>query len=175
MSDNGRISLLFLINILLYFFIGMINNMASGFSIHLHLDVLLLIFSGLYLTRLSGLFLAALLGLLADAANPVPTGTFLVGYLAIWLFFVWCQRRIRRQNKIHVRTVAVVAQLSWIIFLGLFLGKGALSEWPYWQRILSDVLVSCVCLYLVVWPWCRTQNSLLYSLGWDLEAQISHR
>ena len=173
MSDNGRISLVFLFNVLLYFFIGMANNLVSGLSIHLHLEVLLIIFFGLYLTRHFGLFFTVLLGLFTDAVHPVPVGTFLVGYLILWLFFVWCQRRIRRQNPLHVKPVAVAAQTVWIILLGLILGKGSLGEWGYWQRLLSDTVLSGICIYFLVWPWCQFQKRLLHSLGWDLEAQIS--
>lgn len=175
MSDNGRISLLFFLNILLYFVLGIINNAVSGFSIHLHLDVVLLVFSGLYLNRLSGLLLAVLLGLLTDAVHPVPAATYLFAYIAFWLFFVWCQRRIRRQNKAHVRSVSIAAQLVWILVLGLLLGRGALGEWVYWQRLLIDAVLSGICLYILVWPWCRLQKQFLYSMGWDLEAQISAR
>jgi cell shape-determining protein MreD len=174
MSDNGRLSLVFLFNILLYFFIGLANNIVSGWSITLHLDALLLIFFALYVTRLSGLVFAVILGLVTDSVHPVPAGTYLIGYLAMWLFFTWCQRRIRRQNPLHVRTVAVAAQIAWIVFIGLFLGRAYLAEWVYWQRLLTDMLVSCTLLFLIVWPWCRFQKKLLYSLGWDLEAQISH-
>lgn len=173
MSDNGRISLLFLFNLLLYFLLGMVNNAVSGFSIHLHLDVLLLIFSGLYLTRLSGLVYAALLGLLADAASPVPVGSYLLGYLALWTYFVWCQRRIRRQNKTHLRSVSIIGQTLWILALAVILGRGSFGDWIYWQRLLIDTFFSGLCLFIVIWPWCRFQNNLLYSLGWDLEAQIS--
>jgi cell shape-determining protein MreD len=175
MSDNGRVSLLFFFNILLYFFIGMVNNKVSGFSVHLHLEVLIISFPGIYLTRLSGGFFTAVLGLLMDAVNPVPIGTYLFGCLGIWLFFVWCQRRIRRQNKVHVRSVAMVAQLVWILLIGLFLGRGLMGDWVYWQRLLVDTALSCLVVYVFAWPWCRFQKNLLYSLGWDLEAQISAR
>lgn len=173
MSDNGRLSLVFLFNILLYFFIGLANNITSGWSVTLQLDALLLIFFSLYLTRFFGLFFTVILALLADAAHPVPAGTYLIGYLALWLFFVWCQRRIRRQNPLHVRLVATVAQIAWIVALGLFLGKARLAEAVYWQRLLTDTVVSAAGIYLLVWPWCRFQHKLLHSLGWDLEAQIA--
>lgn len=173
MSDNGRLSVVFLFNLLLYFIIGEINHLLAGWSLHLHLDVLLLIFFGLHLNRLSGVVFTVLLGLLADAAHPVPTGTFVLGYLGIWYAFVWFQHRIRRQNPGHVRVVALSIQVLWMLVLAIFLGDGFLASTVYWQRILMDLILSGVVLLAVVWPWCAFQKKLLLSLGWNLDARMS--
>lgn len=173
MSDNARVSLLFFANLLLYFIIGELNNFSSAYSIFLHLDTLPLVFFGLYLNRQSSLIFTALLGLLADAVTPAPQGTYLAGYLAIWLFFIWCQRRIRRQNPAHMRLVTIAAQVIWVALLSLMMGGASLVEWVYWQRILADLIISTCLIYLFVWPWCSFQKKLLYSLGWDLDAQVT--
>jgi cell shape-determining protein MreD len=172
-SDNGRISVLFGVNLLLFFAAGEINNLLSGWAIHLHLDALLVIFFGLFLKRISSLLCTALLGFLADALHPVPAGTYAAAYILLWLFFVWCQHRIRRQNRLHVRTVAAVGQFFLLSGLTLLtswsLGLGSLS----WQRIALEILLSCLVVFLCASFWCRFQKNLLYAMGWDLEAQMS--
>lgn len=173
MSDNGRLSLLFLCHVLLYLAIGEVNTFISQWGLYLHLDALLLLFFGLYLSQLRGLLYAAVLGFLVESMSPVPHGLALAGYLGIWLFFVACQRRIRRQNPFHVRTVTIAVQLLWLLVLSLLMGSHWLGEPAYLKRVLTDMLVSSLALYLLAWPWCQFQKKLLYSLGWDLEAQIS--
>lgn len=175
MSDNGRLSLIFTFTLLAYLAIGEINTMISGWAVYLHVDALLLVFFGLYLNRLSGLVYTALLGFLTEALYPVPTGLYLIGYLAIWLYFTWCQHRIRRQNPYHVRAVVVAIQVAWMLLLALVLGSGSLGNPLYWQRVLVETGLSALVLYLLTWPWCLFQKKLLFSLGWDLEAQVSHR
>lgn len=173
MSDNARVTLLFFSHILLYFIIGQLNSLLGGWSLHLHLDALLLVFFGLFLNHMKGLVFSALLGFMADAVHPVPYGTYLIGYVLLWAFFVWSQRRIRRQNPLHVRIITVIAQSLWLLGLALFLGTGLWTEWTYWQRILVDLLASALVLFLFAWPWCHLQKKLLYSLGWDLDAQLT--
>ena len=137
MSDNARVTLLFVFNVLLYLGIGEVNTIISGWAVYLHLDALLLVFFGLYLNRMSGLLFTALLGFLVESMYPVPTGLYLVAYLGIWLFFVGCQRRIRRQNPFHVRWVTVAAQCLWLLLLSFVLGSGSIGQWLYWQRVIS--------------------------------------
>jgi len=174
MSDNGRISLIFACNLLLYFIIGQLNFLLGDWAIHIHLDALIVLFFGLYLSRISSLLFTSLLGFLADAMHPAPAGTYVVGYLCLWLFYVWCQGRIRRQNRIHLRSVAAIAQGIWLIALGLTLGSGQWSEGAYWNRIIYEMVLSVGLVFVFSSPWCKFQRKLLYSLGWDLEAQMTH-
>jgi cell shape-determining protein MreD len=173
MSDNGRVSLLFLANLLLFFTISELNHLASGWGIYLHVDALLVVFFGLYLTRISSLLSAVVLGFLADALHPVPFGSFAAGYLLLWLFFVWCQRRIRRQNRLHIRTVATIGQLIWLTALTLTMGRHMLGEAFFWQRLLLESILSCTTVFVFAAAWCRFQRQFLHVLGWDLEAQMS--
>lgn len=174
MSDNGRISLIFAFTVVAYIAIGELNTLISGWSVYLHMDALLLVFFGLYLNRISGLLYTALLGFLVESMYPVPGGLYLIGYLGIWLFFTWCQRRIRRQNPYHVRGVVVAIQALWMLVLAFVLGGESIGTLVYWHRILVEILASALIIYLLTWPWCLFQKKLLYSLGWDLEAQVSH-
>lgn len=175
MSDNGRIFLIFLFNLFLYFCFGELKNIVGGWNVSLHLDVLLLVFFGLYLSHNMAFIYSALLGFISDAAVPAPDGTYLIGYLAIWLFFVTCQRRIRLQNAGHVRFVAMAAQLLWILALTVSMGGGQLGDFAYWQRILVDLSLSLLIIGVAVWPICVFQKKWLFSLGWDLESQMAKR
>ncbi len=170
MSDNGRISILFLLNLLLYFLAGELNFYLAHWAVHLHLDALLIVFFGLYVSRTSSLLYTALLGGLAGAMNPLAGGTYIIGYVCLWMYFVWCQRRIRRQNSIHVRAATAVGQLLWMLVLVLFDGTYQWGSTAYWGRFLTELLLSTVVIYLLAWPWCRFQKKFLYTLGWDLEA-----
>ena len=171
MSDNGRVAILFGFNVILMFLIGELNHVLSGYSLRLHLDVLLVLFFGLYLGIWPGLLYAALFGLLADARSPAGNGFFFIAYLLCWLFFVFGQRRIRRQSSAHVRWIAVLAQAAWLATLSLLMGDDLLTSGAYWIRVLTDTALSLALLYAIAWPWCRFQHQMLYSLGWDLEAQ----
>lgn len=173
MSNSGRVSLLFLGNLFLFFAVGELNHLISGWSIFLHIDALLVVFFGLYLTRISSLLYTVLLGFLADGLHPVPFGTYAAGYLFLWLFFVWCQRRIRRQNRLHIQTVATVGQLLWLTALTLTMGRHMLGEPFFWQRLLLESILSCTTVFVCAAAWCRFQKNLLHSLGWDLDAQMS--
>lgn len=173
MSDNGRISLIFLFNLLLYFVAGEVNFLIGNWSLHLHIDALLILFFGLHLNRLSSLVYATILGFLADSLHPAPDGLYVAGYLSLWLFYVAFQRRIRRQNKSHVRALAAGVQACWILALSIILGLQQWDQWSYWNRVLHELLLSTGVVYALAWPWCNFQKHFLYSLGWDLESEIS--
>ena len=105
--------------------------------------------------------------------HPVPFGTFAAGYLFLWLFFVWCQRRIRRQNRLHIRSVATVGQFLWLAGLTLAMGRHMLDEPFFWQRLLLETILSCTVVFVFAGAWCQFQKQFLRALGWDLEAQMS--
>ncbi len=173
MSDNGRISLKFLCNLVLYFIVGELNFFLGGLPLHFHPDVLLVLFFGLYLRRLSGLVCACLLGFVEDALAPLPHGTYVVGYLTLWLFLVWGQRHIRRQNRIHVRALAALGQLVWLAALTLVASRFGEGQSFYPGRTLMEILFSVGLTYALAWPWCQFQRNLLHGLGWDIEAEYS--
>ena len=173
MSDNGRITLIFFCNLLLYFLLGEFNFFLGSLSLHFHADALLVVFFGLYLARLGGLICATLLGFLVDSTSPVPYGTYVIGYLSIWLFIVWGQKRIRRQNHMHVRTLAASAQALWMLILGLVLFSQDFMHPIHWSRIALEILFSSGLTFIIAWRWTRFQKRLLYSLGWNIEAEMS--
>jgi len=174
-THNGRLSLLFACNLVLYLVVSEVNGVIGPWTVHLHLDVLYLVFFGLFLRHLGGLLFAALMGLFADAAHAAPAGVFLAGYIGLWLFFTLCQRRVRRQNPAHVRAVAVAGQLLWMGALALVMAMAQPSAPGAWMRLPADLGFSCLVVGFLAWPWCRFQNKLLHTLGWDLEAELAPR
>lgn len=175
MTDNGRLSVIFLLHLALYFIAGELNVIASNWSIHVHIDALLIIFFGIYLSRSSSVLLVAILGLLADSVHPAPIGTYFAAYLLLWLFFVWFQRRLQRHTPSHIRSAAAAGQALFIICLSLMLGKDQFTNILYWNRVLTDLLVGTMAAFLFSWPWCQLMKHMLHSMGWNIEAQMSHR
>jgi len=175
MSQNARISLLIVANLLLYFCVGEINTVLARFSLYFHADVLYLVFFGLFLNRLSSAVYVGLLGLLAESVRPVPGGLYLTGYLAMWLAFNWAQPRIRRQSPAHLSWTSAAIQGLWLLFLCLFLGFRQAGSWAYWQRIFTEGAFSLILVALTAPLWCRLQKDLLHSLGWNLDAQVNHK
>jgi cell shape-determining protein MreD len=175
MTDNSRLSIIFLLNLVLYFVAGELNVFVSNWSVYFHIDALLVIFFGLYLSRSSSVVLVALMGMLADSVHPAPVGTYFAGYLFLWLFFVWMQRRLQRHNQSNIRSVAAAGQAVFVIYLTLLLGKGQFTHLLYWNRVLTDLLLSTMLVFLISWPWCQFQKRILHTLGWNIEAQMSRR
>ncbi len=175
MTHNGRLFVLFTCNLVLYLAVGEFNDAIGPWTVHLHLDVLYVVFFGLFVRHAYGLLYAALMGLFVDAAHAAPTGVFFAGYLLLWLLFAACQRRVRRQNPAHVRVVAAAGQLLWLLALGLIMAVALPSVPGLWTRWLADLALSCLAVGLLAWPWCHFQNRLLYTLGWDLEAELAPR
>ncbi len=173
MSDNGRISLIFICNLLFYFLLGELNFFLGSLSLHFHADALLVLFFGLYLGRFGGLVSATILGFLVDSVSPAPYGTYVFGYLTMWLFLIWGQKRIRRQNHSHVRSLAALTQLLWMIMLSIVIFSQDTHATVHWSRILMEIGFSTVLVYALAWWWCRFQKNLLYSLGWNIEAEMS--
>jgi cell shape-determining protein MreD len=173
MNRNRQIALLYLIHLLLYFAVAELNAALATVSITLHLEALLLLFFGLQLRHFSGIVLAAFLGLLSGAGHPGGPGLMLVAFLLLFAFLVWCQNRIRRQNPLHVRIVAVCGQVLFTVALAFALGRGEWTNPDYWIRLIIDGAFSTLVLFLVAWPWCRFNTLLLASFGWDLESQLA--
>jgi hypothetical protein len=173
MKDGRHLLILLLCGLGLYFLTGMINNHLATHAVFLHVDALLVVFPGLFLRRLSGLLVVLPLAFLQETATPAAQGTYLFGYLGMWLFFIWAQPRIRRQNTFHLRWVALVAQVLLTLYLLAVVGHTQWQHLAFWQRVLSDTVISCVVIVITVGAWCRFQQRLLQSRGWDLEAEFS--
>lgn len=171
MSRNGSLTLVLFLHLLLFFVVGEMNSVLSGWPVYFHLQTLFVIFFSLYLRRLAAGFFIAALGLLTEALHPVPAGTFLVYYLVLWLVLIWGRQRIHRHNTAHIRVLAGFTQGISLLVLALFLRPENWAEPVYWQRFLPEwLLSSLLCAWLAA-PWCRLQLLLLTRFGWNLEAE----
>lgn len=173
MSRNGSLTLVLLLHLLLFFVVGEINSVLSGWPVYLHLQTVLVIFFSLYLQRVAAGFFIAALGLLTEALHPVPAGTYLIYYLALWLVLIWGRQRIHRHHTAHIRVLAGFTQGISLLVLALFLRPESWAEPVYWQRFLPEwLLSSLLCAWLAA-PWCRLQLLLLNRSGWNLEAELN--
>ena len=172
MSRNGSLTLVLLLHLLLFFIVGEANSVLSGWPVYLHVHTLFVIFFSLYLQRAgAGVFLAGL-GLLAETLHPVPPGTYLLGYLALWLFLIRGRQQIHRHNIAQLRVLAGLAQAFLLLVLALFLRPGSSLDPVYWQRFQPEAILSVLLCAFLAPPWCRLQLALLYRFGWNLEAEM---
>lgn len=151
--------------------VGEINNLLAPFSLYLHPQALLIVFFGLYLQRLPGAFHAAALGLFTESLHPVPPGSFLLAYLALWLFFIWARPRIQIQNTNHIRITAVTAQVLFILILTVWLQPASLLQPGYLLRVGTEILFNAVLTAWLVLPWCRLNRLLIQQSGWNLATE----
>lgn len=172
MTPAARLRVVFGINLLLYFAIGQLNSVLSGYVVYLHLDALLVLFFGLFMVQSKALVYVVLFGLLADSQHGSPPGTYLLGYTFLWAFFVWCQRRIHRVNPAHVSWIAVSGQLLLMFALAFALAGEARWLPGYWGRLGWEWLCSSLLIYLVAPLWCRVQKEALQPFGWQPEVEM---
>lgn len=162
-----------------FFSLGMLviqtelNNWLANWSLALNLDILLIVFCGLYLRILHGWWIVVFVGLLVDAARPTPIGMDVIGLILLWTLVVYYRRQIKRESATHVAWTAVSLQCLWLLFLTVSMSQGRLGEWIYWQRFLIDGGLSLVVVAIAAWPWCELQRLYLKWSGWDLNAEIN--
>ena len=170
MIDWRQTGWLLATHLTLFFALGELNTFLSSMGVHLSLDLLLLVFPGLFLPVTSGCFIALLLGFLSATAHPISPTLGLSGYLGLWLLLVWSRTRVRPHLKWHLGLICILLQLLWMLILTAFLlwpSRDALHLPP---RLLVDGLVSALALAVFVPPWCASQKRLLLALGWNLDA-----
>lgn len=172
MSPSARLRLLFGINLLLYFLVGELNSLLAPRAVYLHLDILFLLFFGLFIAQGQTILYIIVLGLFADARHATPPGAFLISYLLLWAYLVWSQRRIQRQNPSHVSWIALIGQLAFIAVLSLSMADTQLLAFNYWTRVGWEAIWSAVLIFLFAPFWCRIQKSILQEFGWNAEAEL---
>lgn len=174
MNTQLRAFSIFLFALALLVIQAELNNWLAGWSLALNLDILLVVFCGLYLRILHGWWIVVFVGLLVDATRPTPAGLSVIGLILLWTLVVYYRRQIHRENATHVAWTAVSLQFLWLTVLTLMLSHGRAGEWIYWQRFLVDGGLSLVVIAIIAWPWCEIQRLYLKWSGWDLNAE-THR
>lgn len=151
-----------------------LNNWFAEMSLALNLDILLVLFCGLYLRILHGWWIVVFVGLLVDAGRPTPIGMNVIALILLWTLVVYYRRQIQRESPTHLIWTAVSLQTLWLVTLTLTMSQGRAGEWIFWQRFLLDAGLSLSIIALFAWPWCELQRIYLKWSGWDLNAKI-HR
>jgi hypothetical protein len=171
MMDGRQTAWLMGTHLGLFFGIGELNTFLSSFGLYLSLDLLLLVFPGLFLPLYSGFSLALLLGFLSATAHPAPMGLTITGYILLWMLLGWSRTRVRTPNKWHLVATCCLLQVLWIAILTVGLLWEGLASLVLPPGLLLDALFSCLGLAGLVPLWCHLQKRLLLALGWNLEAR----
>lgn len=176
MNRRLLILLIFLLNLAGWLVIIEFNNLIALYHIHLHLEVIPILFAAFYFPPLPGMILAGGFGFFIGATRPVSIGFTLLSFLALWLAGVWMRRRLHRESALHLTSFAAGAQFLLLAVYALLLYPDTGIRWSsYLQRISVDSALSAAAAALVAVPWCRFQVRLLGGFGWDLEHETAHK
>lgn len=173
MNNNARAFSTLIFAALLILVLNEINGWLARYAINLNLDVLLVIFCGLYLRVLHGWWIILLIGLSLDAIRPMPFGSGVAGLMFLWVATVWMRGKIRRERAQDCAVAAVLIQLIWLILLNILWQEGRWMYAAFWQRLLIDSLFSLTVVALLAYPWCEFQRMFLKWSGWDLNNEAN--
>lgn len=171
MSPRICLIVLFLLQLLLLGVVAELNGVLGQAGLHLRCDVLLVLFSGFYLSVGAGFTMTLLLALISGAALPLIRGEYLLSLLLCWLTVVWMRLFLKRERARHIFALALSLQTTVMLGLTLRFHEGLIMEWRYLQSLLLNWTLNAAFLALVAYPWCEFQRRLLHGLGWDLNAE----
>lgn len=171
MNRLVRMGVLFFMNFLLAGVLAEANSSLSGFGVSLHLEMLFIVFCGLYLDAIPGMVMTAGLGFFLGVFRPVPLEDTLIEFLLLWLFSLAARRRIRRENFAHVAGVAALAQCLAIIGMSFAYGADLVGSGVFWGRVFGDAALSMLIVAVLAYLWCQFQVRILMDMGWNPDAQ----
>lgn len=149
---HRRVVVVFGCGLLLWLLVGQINHYLAPARLYIWVGGLFVTYAGLRLPAQEGFTASFLLGLLLDAASPVPFGlqAFLFGIAHLVLV------RLRHRLAGDVTLVAVTVALLTNLALFLVLTLSRMDELPQTAasglRLLMD-LVTSQCLLVLLAPW----------------------
>ena len=149
---DPRWLIVLLANLLLCWLTGLANHYLAGFSVHLYLGGLLVIFSALRLDRRQALIAVALTGVAVDSLLPVPFGTSVVLLLLVLATLLYGRQRFPREGDVFAIVVALFVNLFLFIALSFLLVGANPRPGQAWLRLFVDLLASQFALILVT-PW----------------------
>ncbi len=172
MNRDKRIPLLLVTNGLLFFLLTEVNALLAPVSLYLTGDALYVLFAAVYLRLKDGLLVVFVTAFVVDAMHPAPLGSSAVLYLAAYAVIIRLRLRLRRENRLHIALVGLIANT--VIFLGLMIAVEVpnAGEATFWIRAMSDLLFSQVIIFLVAARLIDLQRSLLYHYGVDVAAEL---
>lgn len=173
MNRRVLFAFVFLLNAIAWLATVELNNLLAGLHVHLHLEVLLIIFCAFYFGPVPGLVMASGFGFLVGATRPPEIGFTLLTFLGLWLAGIWMRRHLRRERAVHLAGFAAGAEFLLLLIYAVLLYPENGTAWGiYVQRVFFDGLSSAAAAALLAGPWCRFQLGLLASFGWDLEHEV---
>ena len=152
--------------------IGEANFFLGELGLALHLEALLVLFAGLYFRLIHGVGLAILIGLLADAGEASPWGSYFLILLLLWALVFSVRNRLQSENFAQITVFALALQTIYLAATSLFYAGSFFDQWIYWQRILSEGLLSLFVVFLAAYPWTEFNRLVLREFGWDLNAEL---
>lgn len=152
--------IVFLVNLLLLWLLGLANHALGRFSLwgfdhvslHLYGGGLLVVYAALRLDRTHGLTATLLTALACDATEPVPFGTSLVLFGLVHATLLYGRQRLPREGEIFGIVVVLLANLFLFLALSVLLVGASPRPGETWPRLFVDLLASQL-LLLVITPW----------------------
>lgn len=171
MSQEKRIILVLITNMIAVFLVGEINGLLAHAGLYLCLDAMLLLFPALYMRVLPGMIAVGLTAMLLFALKPFNYTWGVGGMMLMLLVMTRFRGRFRRENPKHVALMAVFANT--LVFLAYTVGMGAAAmEGGTWLRVGADFLLSQAVIWVLAPVWVRLHRKILLLMGVDLGAEL---
>lgn len=149
---DPRWLIVFAVNLLLWWLVGLANNYLAASALHLYVGGLFVVYSSLRLDPRHGRIAVLLTGLLIDAVEPVPYGTSMLLLGLVHATLLYGRQRFPREGAVFGIVVALFANLFLVIALSFLLVGASPRPAAAWLRIFADLLASQL-LLLVITPW----------------------
>jgi len=172
MKSHNRVLAILLCNLLAYAFVREFNSALAGFSIHLTIDALFLLFPALYLPLFDGVIIIAITALLIDAWLPVPYGTSLFLFLIAYGLTRLTRFRVHRENKFHLIWLALAINAGLILAIFVLMAFPGPTDLVYWMRNIFDTMISIAVLALLAGWWVDFQRVILLYFGANLGSEL---
>jgi hypothetical protein len=151
---------IFLVNLLLLWLLGLANHTLGRFSLwgfdhvslHLYGGGLFVTYAALRLDPTHGLAATLLTALAYDAVEPVPFGTSLFLFGIVHATLLYSRQRLPREGDLFGIVVVLFANLFLFLALSVLLVGAGPRPGEAWLRLFVDLLASQLVL-LVITPW----------------------
>lgn len=171
MKWEQRVALVLVCNGVLNLVVQVVNGWLGRWSLHLMVDVLLVLFPVLYLRFGQALLVLVVSALMLDAMRPVPFGVSLLVFVALFAILIPLRPRLRREKGTHVNLLAALVHTCiFALMAAQFLPSA--SDLPSWGVLAVSYGVSTLCVVWLAHPWCEAQRVLFRHLGVDLAAEL---
>ncbi len=129
-----------------------LNHHLGEWHLHLFLSGLLITFPALRLEHRHAWKCILFLGLLSDAAAPVPFGTHAFLFLIAHAILHKLRQKFPEQDLIFTLTSALAVNTALMLALTFGLAHRAPAAISLWPPVLLDLLLSSVAI-IVLGPW----------------------